>query len=625
MVNMRVHDRLLLYNVLGHAGGALIFAIFLVLLFSGRGWSGRHGRNLTGLAAALSLVWNLGSLVILAFPGLPPRLLDVTAAVSFSVLSLLPAVLLQLSLDENRRTLVACGYALSTVAIGMHVWEIHRSGAALHQIALQIITIGFISLTAIAVAGAAFRRGGWRSSGGTRVVASMCLALFAMSFLHFGTGHADQAWSGELVIHHAGIPLALFVLLQDYRFVLLDAFVRFLANALLAAVLTGLVIEAAFRLVLVERASREPLPEALLLISVCLFLVFFAWLRTRVQAWLTRAVFRQGGLTNLVQRIRNAPEFSEESQYLDWAAAALAEGVGTGDYAVAGLPAAAGLHAPVVVTALSSADLAEWSWAEAAVPMRLGEGETRVILLGRRRGGRRYLGNDLDALGKAAAEIAGKVVSLRRQEMKRLVSQAELRALQSQINPHFLFNALNTLYGTIPREATAPRRMVLNLADIFRYFLQSDKTFVPLSEEMRIVRAYLEVEQSRLAGRLTTEIQVDEGALEIPIPVLSIQPLVENAIKHGVAQRSEPGYVRIRAECAGDRLRIAVENSAASGGAGATGAGVGLQNVRRRLEICYGAASGLSLSVGAEKTRAEILIPLARTGTEVGYFSSHGR
>ena len=132
----------------------------------------------------------------------------------------------------------------------------------------------------------------------------------------------------ELVVHHAGIPLALFVLLQDYRFVLLDAFVRFLANALLAAVLTGLVIEAAFRLVLVERASREPLQEALLLISVCLFLVFFAWLRNRVQSWLTHAVFRHGGLANLVQRIRNAPEFSEEGQYLEWAAATMAEAVG---------------------------------------------------------------------------------------------------------------------------------------------------------------------------------------------------------------------------------------------------------------------------------------------------------
>ena len=72
-------------------------------------------------------------------------------------------------------------------------------------------------------------------AGGGRMAASMSLALFAMSFVHFGSGHAVQAWSAELFIHHAGIPLALFVLLQDYRFVLLDAFVRFLANALLAA------------------------------------------------------------------------------------------------------------------------------------------------------------------------------------------------------------------------------------------------------------------------------------------------------------------------------------------------------------------------------------------------------
>src|SRR5436190_725149 len=83
-----------------------------------------------------------------------------------------------------------------------------------------------------------------RRGGGGRMAASMSLALFAMSFVHFGSAHALQAWSGELVVHHAGIPLALFVLLQDYRFVLLDAFVRFLANAFLAAVLTWAMIQA---------------------------------------------------------------------------------------------------------------------------------------------------------------------------------------------------------------------------------------------------------------------------------------------------------------------------------------------------------------------------------------------
>jgi LytS/YehU family sensor histidine kinase len=202
------------------------------------------------------------------------------------------------------------------------------------------------------------------------------------------------------------------------------------------------------------------------------------------------------------------------------------------------------------------------------------------------------------------------VEALRRQEMNRLVSQAELRALQSQINPHFLFNALNTLYGSIPREAPGARRMVINMAEIFRYFLQTDRTFVPLAEEMRIVRAYLEVEQLRLGDRLKVEFHVDQMALDVPVPVLSVQPLVENAIKHGIAQSAEPGYVLVRIELRGDELRIIVENSSDSTTVEAAGTGVGLQNVRRRLEICYGPGATLRLAPELHKTTAEIYIPL---------------
>ena len=595
----------LLINILGHAGGALIFAIFLFLLFSGRGWSGLKGRFLSGLAAGLSLVWNVGSLVVLVRPNLPAVWLNLAVAISFSVLSLLPAVLLHVSVGTHRSPLVACGYGLSVVAVGMHFWEFHGNGPALHQLALLLITVGFLLLTAWAVADAVFRGKGHRPDG-ARIAGSMCLALFAMSFVHFGAGHASQAWSSELIVHHAGIPLALFVLLQDYRFVLLDAFVRFLANALLAALLAGAVIEAAFRLVLVERAVRQPLPEAMLLMSVCLFLVFFAWLRNRVQAWLTHAVFRQDKVANLPARLRDCPAFAAEEQYLDWAASTMADAVKTKEFALViqvEVDPAAALHEPVL-GAVGGRD-----WAEAAVPIRLAQGNSRLVLLGRRQGGQRYLGEDLDSLAKAAAEIAAKVESLRQAEMTRLVSQAELRALQSQINPHFLFNALNTLYGTIPREASTARRMVLNLADIFRYFLQSDKTFVTLAEEIEIVRAYLEVEQSRLGDRLTVNIQVDDAALPIAIPVLSIQPLVENAIKHGVAQRTEPGFVRIAAIHNQYGLRVTVENSGAPRGAAVPGAGVGLENVRRRLEICYGAASDLRIDFQPETTIVELRIP----------------
>src|SRR5207247_3934142 len=123
-----------------------------------------------------------------------------------------------------------------------------------------------------------------QTSSGARVLASMCLALFATSFVHFGTGHASQAWSSELVLHHAGLPLALFVLLQDYRFVLLDAFVRFLANVLLAAVLVFAVIRATSKLVMLNPdVGANPLFEASLLIGLCLLLIAFAVLRNRVQ------------------------------------------------------------------------------------------------------------------------------------------------------------------------------------------------------------------------------------------------------------------------------------------------------------------------------------------------------
>ncbi|MBZ5727686.1 MAG: histidine kinase [Acidobacteriia bacterium] len=613
-------DDPLLINIMGHAAGALIFAIFLALLYRGRGWSGARGHHLSGLAAALSLAWNLGSLLVLASPGVPTSLLDLLAAFSFSALSLLPAVLLHVSLEDRWPALVRAGYLLSGVAVIMHFREIWGNGPALHQRALLLITVGFLLLTAAAVVRDAFHRGPARGWRGTRIVAAMCLALFATSFVHFGTGHASQAWSSELFVHHAGIPLALFVLLQDYRFVLLDAFVRFLANALLAAILTGLVIAAAFRLVLVDRVVRDPLHEALLLISVCLFLVVFAWLRNRVQAWLTHAIFRRGSVADLPNRIKDCPSFSSEQQYLDWAAAAIAAAVRTEDYEVAPqrhFEAAANLHLPMLAGALGGFDWPRrWSWAEVVIPVRLGPENLKLFLLGGRQGGQRYLGEDLAALARTAAEIAGRVETLRHEEMNRLVSQAELRALQSQINPHFLFNALNTLYGTIPREASGARGMVLRLAEIFRYFLQSDKTFVPLEQEIEIVRAYLEVEQLRLGDRLRVEMQIDEAARDVPIPVLSVQPLVENAIRHGVAPVAEPGYVHVRVELDGGKLRILVENSGDGTASESAGTGVGLQNVRRRLQICYGPAASLRLERASQKTTAELSIPISVTGYE---------
>ncbi len=218
----------LLVNALGHAAGILIFGIFLGLMIQDRARRGRAGAAKPMLAASLAIGWNLASLIALR-PAADNSLLQaITVAVGFSVLSLLPAVLFDLCLEDGDRSLVSLGYFLSTVAVAMHLAEIFFDGEAFHRWGLILITAGFGLLTALAVAGNLLKPSS-RAATTPRLVGTMLLFLLAMSFVHFGGGHPSEAWSQELAFHHAAIPLALLILLQDYRFVLLDDFVRFLA------------------------------------------------------------------------------------------------------------------------------------------------------------------------------------------------------------------------------------------------------------------------------------------------------------------------------------------------------------------------------------------------------------
>jgi hypothetical protein len=510
----------------------------------------------------------------------------------------------------------------------MHLREFLSDGFAYHQQALLLITVGFAILTGISMVAIALQgNAGQGRAKASRMFGAMCSALFAVSFVHFGSWRPQQAWASELVFHHAGIPLALFVLLQDYRFLLLDAFVRFLANAFLAAVLTFAFFYAIFSGTLVEqRISENPLYGALLLVGFCLLLIGFAFLRNRIQRWLTTAVFRRPELGKVMQQIQSrAALFNEESEFLPWVydqvaqfmqADRIEEVSESGFFTVLGN---VDLLFPVPasdVARIRSSDT--FAWVEAIAPIRLAHGDVRYLLLGRRRGGRRYLSEDLQVLSRFSAVILEQVERFRNSEIRRLVSQAELRALQSQINPHFLFNALNTLYGIIPREASGARNTVLHLADIFRYFLQSDKTFIRLSEELEIVKAYLEIERLRLGPRLETVIEVDDSALPVMIPVLSIQPLIENAIKHGISTKAGPGMLRLRANMCREGLLVVVEDSSlgtesrARERGSSSHTGVGLNNVRRRLQLCFGPDAHLVMESGLNGTTVQFSIPIEK-------------
>jgi hypothetical protein len=589
----------LLVNTLGHSAGVLIFGIFLFLLIQDRAARKLHGSTKSMLAAGLALVWNLASLVVL---GMGPH--PATVTIGFSVLSLLPAVLFDLCLAGRQPLLARAGYALSVIAIALHIAELFQEGELYHRWGLNLITIGFGALTIIAAATAVASRESSRGAAASRLVATMSLFLLAMSFVHLGGGHAQQVWSRELAFHHAAIPLALLVLLQDYRFVLLDAFLRFLANVLLAGVFVSAVV-AAWHFMLLPDDST-PFVVALLLVAACLLLIAFAMLRGRVQSLLTSLVFRRKDTEALLRSLKIPVR--DEQEYREAAALRLGEFVG----AFASITDDAALHEldlrrPVLASEIPRLR-PEWD-AEVIVPVRIPARGACYILLGRRSGGRRYLSEDLTALGRAASVVVEQIEQFRESEMRRLVAQAELRALQSQIHPHFLFNALNALYGIIPREAKGARETVLNLADIFRYFLETRKTFLPLEEELHIVKAYLEVERLRLGDKLRTEIDVAPEALSIPIPVLSIQPLVENAVKHGIAPLPQGGLVRlsVRVESSGG-LKIAVEDTG-SGFSGRNGGGVGLENVTRRLELCYGPGARVDVGSSQGRTTVSFAVP----------------
>ncbi len=618
-----LHDHQpLIVNAIAHMAGAIVFGIFLVLALKDNSVRRPRQSLLSVASAALAFLWNAGSFASLTLPSGAVRW--AIEAVSFCSLSLLPAVLLQLSLHRKFRNLAIAGYLLSATATAMHLSEGLQPAVQLHKWALWVITVGFGALTVIYAAGV-LRESREARGRTSQLVASMALLLFAVTFSHFGADRPPQALK-ELLVHHAGIPVALLILLQDYRFVFLDAFVRFLANVSLAALLSYAGLRVAANLA-PPSGPASPLAGLAAVAGLCGLLISFAYLRGVLQRALTKAVFRGGGIEATVQELRSkANEIRDEGEYLRWASGRLAAIVGTPRFEMPGADA----FEHRTSTRLKDLDypfLADderrlvrdprWNWAEAIVPIRLSHRDMNYLLLGRRKGGRRYLSEDLKSLNSLAATVAEEVERFRAAEMQRLVTEAELRALHSQINPHFLFNALNTLYGIIPREAAGARRTVLNLAEIFRYFLQSDKLLIPLSEELKIVTAYLEIERLRLGPRLQTAILVDENAERTLIPVLSVQPLVENAIKHGLSTRPDGGWLRLSAKLHDGVVTIAVEDS----GAGPTmevaghpaGAGVGLANVSRRLQLCFGADAEVTMEQSASGTKVQFSVPLSPT------------
>lgn len=605
----------ILTNALGHVAGVVVFGAFLWLIFRAPMRRSRAETAAPGAAAALALSWNLGSLIVVL--GEPNSALsELVASLSFTVLSLLPSVLLHLALGREHPRLRAGGYAIGGLAAAAHLAEAFGLGIAGHDFGIRLITFGFGALS-VGAAALLSRGRAARSAAGMRTVTAMALFLLAASFVHFGAEHGPGSWGRELIFHHAGMPLALFVLLQDFRFLLLDVFVRVVGAAVFSAGLAAALLTTGNRLGLLQFQDADAVRLVVFVVLTCAAILGYPYAAGKMRRWAEAALFRRGDVRAAADGIRAITGGGDA--FLQAAAKRIARFFSVRHWRLldagdGGMPLGAHVfHGQWADRLRPAAD----SWAEAAVVFRVAPHKARTLLLGPREGGRPYLSGDASDLELLAAAVNDRIDSLRREEQQNLLSETELQALRAQINPHFLFNALNALYGIIPRAAADARKTLANLAEVFRYSLESKRQMAPLDEEMRVVEAYLDIERLRLGNRLSVRVEVEPDARSVSVPALSIQPLVENAVKHGISEKPEGGEVTVRARrIHGDLAVEVIDNGAGMSLGAAETAGHGLRNVRRRLQLCYGGGVELAVEASSRGVRAGFTAPAEHSSKE---------
>ena len=201
-------------------------------------------------------------------------------------------------------------------------------------------------------------------------------------------------------------------------------------------------------------------------------------------------------------------------------------------------------------------------------------------------------------------------------ELAVLAREAELKALRMQLAPHFLFNSLNSISALTAASPQKAREMCILLASFLRKSLAlGAKEKVTLEEELSLISDFLSIERVRFGNRLDTRVEIDEEAKPCIIPPLLLQPLVENAVNHGIAQTLDGGTISLTARRSGSRVILVIENPRDAESPARPGAGVGLQIVRRRLDTAFGPEARLDVDKGETRFRVKMLFP-ARVETQ---------
>ncbi|HXM47239.1 MAG TPA: histidine kinase [Pyrinomonadaceae bacterium] len=524
------------------------------------------------------------------------------------------------------------------------------------------MTFGYIVLL-VALFLSTRRQEGWK-----KAIWASALAVFAVSALHLGhhRGGGADTWYTELSGHHASLPLALAILYEDYRFAFADLFLkRALALLTLVAVAFGLYLGVASPL-LAGHGGSESRSVGLVVGLWVITALLYPGLRRAATWFVDGVVLRRADYGKLRTDIAQLLTQNEASHdVLEGVCRILAPALSAQEITWSELDPTNDADLQHAPTALKS-DLLEVSAGEVPgirliaqdgplaeplgddyVTLLEGSGSKSALVfvptaeppyyqfnIGKLTGGRRLLSDDIAMLCSVAVSVARRVdalrvtherceQNLREQEIHKLATEAQLRALRAQVNPHFLFNALTTIGYLVQTAPDRALETLMKLTSLLRGVLRTEGELVTLGEELKLIGSYLDIESARFEERLRVSIDVPEELLSKRLPSLLVQPLVENAIKHGITPSRFGGEVSICARLEksfadqdpnGELLSISVIDT----GIGASEIemargrkrGVGLSNIEERLRFYGGQSASLRIksTLGAG-TVVEIRMP----------------
>jgi hypothetical protein len=612
--------------------GVVLYAMLGVMTVRQATGAGEAVNRIPLAAAALGLLWNIGALVIYGlndFAGTQaPSLL---VGLAFAALGFLPAVAVHsasrpLHASRRLRYIVAAAYGVSGIAALLQLAS-SLGGVAPSREGLLLLTITY-AVILVLLAWASRTRPGWQ-----RGVSTVALAAFAVSALHLSHDMSrPDSWFVALIGHHASLPLVMVILYQDYRFAFADLFLR---RALTLVVLVGLavVLHVTIATPLMSRmnsSGRESLLATIAHVALWVATALaYPLVRRMVGYIVDRVILRREDYRHVRDDIAIAVSLVDTAEEIlrrtcDVLAGALGANSVRWQTDVGASPVR---HARL----FSPQD----ARTHAIVRVPTADAPTYAIEVTGLAGGRRLMSDDLLLL-ESATLLAGRRIDsvrvtqerfardLREREMLQLTAEAELRALRAQLNPHFLFNALTTV-GYLVK--TAPERALgalYRLTDLLRAVLRRPAgELVTLGEELEIVEAYLAIERERFQDRLTVVVDVPEDLRQQLVPPLLLQPLVENALKHGIAPLRRGGTVTVvaRTDMTTDSSLLSITVTDSGVGLDARvletrrADGLGLVNIEARIERLFGTRGALRLSAAqGGGTSAELRLPVSGSG-----------